>query len=267
MRAEADAVAPSRRRILVIETVVVLCLCLGRSAFYSILSIIESLTRGKPLNEQTTSMNRSVTPDRSWLDVTYQLANVFFYYVAPVALVCLLVACHRTPREGWRAGLGFRRFTGKDAARSLGLAAIIGIPGLALYLGARAVGLNLNVSPGNLAEHWWTVPMYVLLAFSNGLLEEVVMIGYLFRRWRQAGWQVWQVVGLSALIRGTYHLYQGFGGFVGNIAMGLIFGWWYVRSARGGNGPRVWPLVVAHTVIDVVAFVGYALLHDRIAWL
>lgn len=261
----AEKVAASRSRIVIIETVIVLCLCLGRSAFYSVLSIIESLTRGKPLNEQTTSMNRSVTPERPWLDVTYQFANVFFYYLAPVALVCLLVACHATPREGWRQGLGFRRFTGKDAAWSFGLAAIIGIPGLALYLGARAVGLNLNVSPGNLAEHWWTVPMYILLAFANGLLEEVVMIGYLFKRWSQAGWRGWQVVACSAVIRGGYHLYQGFGGFVGNIAMGLIFGWWYLRVGRGK--PRVWPLVVAHTLIDVVAFVGYALLHDRIAWL
>ena len=43
--------------------------------------------------------------------------------------------------------------------------------------------------------------------------------------------------------------------------MGIVFGWWYTRSKR------VMPLVVAHTILDVVAFVGYALLRDRLSWL
>ncbi len=35
--------------------------------------------------------------------------------------------------------------------------------------------------------------------------------------------------------------------------MGLVFGWCYKRWGR------VMPLVVAHTIIDIVAFVGYPL--------
>ena len=38
------------------------------------------------------------------------------------------------------------------------------------------------------------------------------------------------VIVTSALIRGSYHLYQGFGGFVGNVVMGVIFGWFYTRT-------------------------------------
>ena len=41
--------------------------------------------------------------------------------------------------------------------------------------------------------------------------------------------------------------------------MGLFFGWVYTRTKRVG------PLVVAHTVLDVVAFVGYALLKDHLS--
>jgi membrane protease YdiL (CAAX protease family) len=55
----------------------------------------------------------------------------------------------------------------------------------------------------------------------------------------------------AALLRGSYHLYQGFGGFVGNIAMGIIFGAIYLRTKR------LLPLITAHVVIDTVAFVGY----------
>ena len=68
----------------------------------------------------------------------------------------------------------------------------------------------------------------------------------------------WRIILTSALIRGSYHLYQGFGGFVGNLVMGLVFGWFYTRTKR------VMPLVVAHTILDVVAFVGYALLKDHL---
>jgi membrane protease YdiL (CAAX protease family) len=157
-------------------------------------------------------------------------------------------------------GADLRR-PGQDLLRGTLLAAAVGIPGLALYAGARALGLNTTVAAANLSDQWWTLPVLVLAAVQNAVLEEVVMIGYLFTRWRQAGWSTPLVVVLSALIRGTYHLYQGFGGFVGNIAMGLLFGWVYTRNRRVG------PLVVAHTLLDVVAFVGYALLRDHLSWL
>ena len=65
----------------------------------------------------------------------------------------------------------------------------------------------------------------------------------------------------AAVLRGSYHLYQGFGGFVGNAIMGLIFGLWFLRTRR------VWPLIVAHSVIDAVSFIGYVYLHDRYSWI
>jgi membrane protease YdiL (CAAX protease family) len=57
----------------------------------------------------------------------------------------------------------------------------------------------------------------------------------------------------AALLRGSYHLYQGIGPFVGNALMGVVFGWCYLRWGR------VMPLVIAHWVLDIVSFVGYPL--------
>jgi membrane protease YdiL (CAAX protease family) len=65
----------------------------------------------------------------------------------------------------------------------------------------------------------------------------------------------------SSLLRGAYHLYQGFGAGLGNIAMGLVFGYAWQRTKR------LWPLVIAHGLIDTVAFVGYALLTGHLGWL
>jgi membrane protease YdiL (CAAX protease family) len=63
------------------------------------------------------------------------------------------------------------------------------------------------------------------------------------------------------VIRGSYHLYQGAGGFIGNAVMGLIFGVLYRRWGR------VTPMIIAHFLIDAVAFVGYALLAGHVSWL
>ncbi len=249
------------RRALVSETALVLLLSLGASAIWSLLSLVDKLTRGVALSRQTTAMNSSVTPDRPWLDLTYQLVQIALALV-PVALALHLLA--RDGAAGTRAahaiGFDLRRPVG-DLWRGAALAAAVGIPGLGLYLLARQLGVNTTVAAANLTEHWWTVPVLVLAAAQNAVLEEVVMLGYLFRRWLQAGWQIWSVILVSALIRGAYHLYQGLGGFVGNAVMGVVFGWVYTR------GRRVMPLVVAHTLLDVVAFVGYTLAKGHLGWL
>jgi membrane protease YdiL (CAAX protease family) len=88
-----------------------------------------------------------------------------------------------------------------------------------------------------------------------------VMIGYLLTRLRQLGWSENRSVLASALLRGSYHLYQGLGGFVGNLVMGCVFGRVWQRTNR------LWALVGAHTLIDVVAFLGYAVLAGKVGWL
>jgi membrane protease YdiL (CAAX protease family) len=101
----------------------------------------------------------------------------------------------------------------------------------------------------------------ILSAAENALLEEIVMIGFLFTRLRQLGWNVIAIIAFSAIIRGSYHLYQGIGGFIGNLIMGVIFGLIYLRWKRVG------PLIVAHTLLDITAFVGYALVAPHVDWL
>lgn len=249
---------PMRRRHLT-ETLLVLGVSLGSSALYALLRIVDRLTRAEPLGQQTSAMNSSVTPDRPWLDVTYQLVGI------GLALVPVVLAIHLLrrddPDEPHTMGWDLRR-PAADLWRGAALAAAVGIPGLGFYLVAKAVGINTTVAAANLVgAAWFTVPVLVLAAVQNAVLEEVVMVGYLFRRWGEAGWGTWRVIVTSAVIRGTYHLYQGFGAFVGNLAMGLLFGWLYTRTRR------VMPLVVAHTILDVVAFVGYALLKPHVSWL
>ncbi len=241
-----------------LEVLIVLGLSLGQSAVYAVLRIVERMTRNIPLAQQTSTLNPSVTPDRPWLDLTYQLVGLGFGLM-PVFLALYLLSLTNRP-AGQAIGLDIRR-PGFDLAVGALVALGIGVPGLGLYLGARELGLNTQVQASGLADNWWTVPVLILSALQNSLLEEVVVVGYLFTRLGQLGWHWLMIIAASALVRGAYHLYQGFGGFVGNLIMGVIFGLVYLRWKRVG------PLVVAHTLLDVAAFVGYALLAPRVGWL
>lgn len=251
-------------RTLLAETVLVLGVSLGSSAIYAVLAIVRLVTTPTSLDRQTSSLNRAVTPERPWLDLAYQLAGVGLGVVP--AVLALFLLGHLAPvgrgLRGAAHAVGFDLSRPlRDLAQGAGLAAVIGIPGLGLYLAARAAGLNTTVSAAGLGDVWWAVPVLVLAAVQNAVLEEVVVVAYLYARWRAARWAVPAVVVASALLRGTYHLYQGFGGFAGNVAMGLILGVAYLKVRR------VAPLVVAHTILDVVAFVGYAILAPRVDWL
>lgn len=238
------------------EILLVLGVSLGQSAVYSLLSIINSLTMNVGLNKQSTSLNSSVTPDRPWLDLAYQLAGIVFPAVPALLALYLL----RLSGDRKRIGLDLTR-PGRDLGWGAIVAACIGIPGLALYVGARALGLSVNIVAANLASNWWTVPVLVLSAAMNGFLEETVMIGFFFAKAKSLNWKPWAIVLVSAAIRGTYHVYQGFGGLAGNFIMGLAFGLFYLKTKR------VAPLVVAHTLLDIVSFVGYALLSPYLHWL
>ena len=246
------------RTRLGLEVLIVLGLSLGQSAIYAVLRIIERLTRAVPLAQQTSTLNASVTPDRPWLDLTYQLVGVGFGLM-PVLLALYLLNL-TDPPAGRTIGFDLQRAR-FDLGLGVLIAVAIGVPGLVLYALARVLGINTEVQASGLTDNWWTIPVLILSAAQNALLEEVVVVGYLFTRLRQLAWNAVAIIALSAVIRGSYHLYQGIGGFVGNLIMGIVFGLIYLRWKRVG------PLVVAHTLLDITAFVGYALLAPRVDWL
>ncbi|MDP4586015.1 MAG: CPBP family intramembrane metalloprotease [Microbacteriaceae bacterium] len=237
------------------EIVVVLLLSYGMSALYSLVGIANRLSQPTPLSQQTATLNRPLATQELF-DLLYQLLGVASG-LAPIALVLWLVWRDSPPRFGaiglgWSDGFAWRKLS-REFAAGFGLAALIGIPGIGVYLAARALNLGVTVVPTALDAHWWTVPVLILWALRAGLGEEIIVVGYLFDRLRAIGWTPWLIIVSAAVLRGTYHLYQGFGGFAGNIAMGLIFGAIYLRTKR------LAPLIVAHVLIDITAFVGYPL--------
>lgn len=235
----------------------VFALSLGASGVRALIDLLGDVASGRSLTSQVAALNSSAAPGRPWLDLFLQLDSLV------VGVVPVFLVIHFLTRAGERPGVLGLDLSRKrpDLAQGALIAAIIGGAGLGLYLGTHAAGVDLTVVPESLPPVWWRVPVLFLSALQNATLEEVLVAGYLLHRLRQLGWGENKALVTSALLRGSYHLYQGVGGFAGNAVMGLIFGRLYQRFGR------VMPLLVAHTLMDAVAFIGYAELAHRVSWI
>ena len=245
---------PSEQRTLRLELVIVLAVTFGLSAVNAAFELADAVLSG--LSSRIVALN----PMRS----KYELINLGLNLTSVVELVAWgALGVYLL----WRSGSGLERVGlspprwRSDVVRGVGLAALIGLPGLGLYVVARLLKLAAAVEPSALNDTWWRIPALVLAAFANAWAEEVIVVAYLLTRLRQlnvspAGALMW-----SSLLRGAYHLYQGFGAGLGNLVMGLVFGYVWQRTGR------LWPLVIAHGIIDTVAFVGYALAARHLGWL
>jgi uncharacterized protein len=231
------------RRTLREEILVVLALSLLASAVYAVLSLLSAPLRGV----RVASVNQSTELARQLVGIAFSLAPVW-----------LVVHLLRRSGEGVGAiGLGWDR-PSHDLKVGAAFFAVVGLGGIALYLGAVALGVNRFVVPVPPLGHWWTVPVLLLDAAAAALLEEVIVLGYLVTRLRQLAWSPFAAVAASALLRGMYHLYQGWGGFAGNLAMGILFGVAFLRLRR------TWPFVIAHFLLDVAAGIGYIVFREHL---
>lgn len=238
-----------RRRIRQ-EILIVLVVTFGISGVRAILRLIDALLAAPALNEQQVVLNAPQS-EFPWLDLSLQLcsAAVLFGYGA---LALFLLAGD---------GIRMRRLDRWDWTWGLGLAALIGLPGLGLYVAAVQLGWSREVIPTTFEHIWFEVPVLLLWSAANAFGEEVVVVAWLMTRLRHLSWSLPAIMVASALLRGSYHLYQGVSAGFGNIVMGVVFCWFYHRTGR------VWPLVIAHFVIDAVAFVGYSAVGGDLSFL
>jgi membrane protease YdiL (CAAX protease family) len=235
--------APADRRTLYEEMLAVLALSLLASAAYAIVSLLTQPVKGATV----------AAADQNPL-FAYQFLG-FVFGLAPVFLVIHLV---RRDGEGVASiGLTWDQ-PRRDLARGLGLFAVIGAAGLGIYFAAVHLGVNRFVVPAPPADHWWTYPAVFMNATGAAVLEEVIVLGYLITRLQQVGWSPLAAVVGCALLRGSYHLYQGGGGFAGNLLMGLFFGLLFLRWRR------TWPFVIAHLLLDTAAAVGWLQFHQHL---
>lgn len=230
------------------EVALVLALTFGMAGLRSIFTLIDALSA--PLNTQSVTLN-APRATAAWLDFALQLCGAATIMTWGLLALFLLGERLEKPR-------------GADFSWGVGLAALIGIPGLGFYYAAVHLGLSKEVIPSTL-ERFWTIPVLLLFSFAHAFAEEIVVVKWLSTRLNQLGHGLIFTLVVSALLRGSYHLYQGVSAGIGNVIMGLIYGWFYLRY----RPTSIWPLIIGHFLIDAVAFVGYTLatmLNINVSW-
>ncbi|MCZ9309576.1 CPBP family intramembrane glutamic endopeptidase [Corynebacterium uberis] len=240
----------AHRRRLVCEVALVLALTFGASGLRSLLRLIAAVASPTPLAQQQVTLNATQATN-PWIDAGLQLVGAGVL-IAWGGLAVYLLAID---------GIALRRPRWRDAGVGALLAAVIGVPGLALYLLAWHAGLSREVVASGLDSGARAIPLLLVWAGANAAAEELVVVAWLSTRLGQLGCPGWAVIVCSALLRGSYHLYQGFSAGVGNAAMGLLCAAYYRRTGR------VAPLIWAHFLLDTCAFVGYHLLAGHTSWL
>jgi uncharacterized protein len=93
-------------------------------------------------------------------------------------------------------------------------------------------GLQLNLA------------LIILTSIVNGIFEEVFVVGYIIHFFKQLK-SPWIAVMISTMIRTLYHVYTPTINLLFIVWMGLMFGFYYVRTNQ------LWTLAIAHIMLDI----------------
>ncbi|MBL7932004.1 MAG: CPBP family intramembrane metalloprotease [Bacteroidia bacterium] len=93
-----------------------------------------------------------------------------------------------------------------------------------------------------LESNWIAISLIIVV---NSIYEEFLLIGYFFKKLEKYHPAI--VIGLSMLIRLSYHTYQGWMSLFTIIPTGLVFGYYYYKYKK------LWPLIIAHGFANLTA--------------
>lgn len=183
------------------------------------------------------------------LDNDTQFTNASLLSLAIVEIVLFAVVAPILIIRGWTASAIGLEPTAHQTLNGFLLAAL----GLAIFAVSDIVAYGsvggAPVNPTLVPSPQLMFSIILGVSLVNAVYEEVFVAGYLISALTEK-FSVPYAVGISALLRGSYHLYQGPVAAISIGVLGLAFALYYVRSKT------LWPLVVAHTLLDIVAFVN-----------
>lgn len=107
-------------------------------------------------------------------------------------------------------------------------------------------GIAERILPQSAVE----LPPYLALAITAGFCEEFLYRGFAMAVFTRVGFQTWLVVLISSVLFGLAHSYQGRGGMIMTLIVGLVLG-----ASRIAFDSLV-PAIIWHSAVDVVAGVA-----------
>jgi uncharacterized protein len=156
-------------------------------------------------------------------------------------------------RRGWRPHrTATLAFAPRDVGRGLGIwaAGMIAAWASVLVWYRLAPAFTASASSTQILGQP-SIMVVVAVSVVNAVFEEFLWLGLGIAALRRYG------VGVAALVsvglRTLVHAYQGPLAVITILPLGVVFTWYYVRSGR------LWPVVVAHTVQDLLVLGALAL--------
>jgi uncharacterized protein len=172
------------------------------------------------------------------------------YSVVVSELICFPILATLLHVRGWRLN-DFPLGIGK-AATLLGVILAVAAWSLDFMFEAALRGMSdsLRASLDSLGSYRPSSPpdlvAVYLLSVVNPVFEEVFVCGYVISA-LSPRFGPTAAVNVSAIIRGTYHLYQGVAMAPFHFSYGLIQAYVFVRFGK------LWPLIVSHAILDFIA--------------
>lgn len=152
--------------------------------------------------------------------------------------------------RGWRLQqLGFT-----PSLRDTGVGVVLAVAGYASFAAVWQISssslLGLGSESSGLVAPPIRVTTVLAITVLNPIFEEIFVCGYLITALKTARSPLF-AVNISVGVRLLYHLYQGAVGVISIVPLGLIFAHWYARTGR------LWPIVIAHAILDLVGLWPY----------
>ncbi len=235
---------PRTRRLLGVELLVVLAMFLLQAGVEAVLALIRQA--------QGTASSYGYLPqvDGWGFEVVFTvLAGVIV--ASPAALVWYLLV--RNGEGPAAIGLDWWRWRTDLALMFLTFSCVFLLPQLGGGLVVRVLhlhGYTLGASSGHQAR-WLQTFGLIVGGTASGIVEEVVVLGYLVRRLEQRGWATWAVVAVAFASRASYHLYYGWN--ILPIACWALVSILVYRRTR-----RLWPFIWCHIIWDLTVSLGHS---------
>lgn len=170
-------------------------------------------------------------------------ARLWTLFAFQVVVACVWLP--RLHRRGWTMQVMTQSYQWWDIPRGVALLLGAYVAAVVATLLVRLLSMPMAARMDDLhpaGSVSWLALMGALLL--NPVFEESLYLGYLANALRRSGWT--GALFVSVAVRVLVHLYQGPLAFVFILPLGVLFSIYYLRTGR------LWPVVVAHIVMDAL---------------
>jgi membrane protease YdiL (CAAX protease family) len=231
----APSLERSQRRRLLVEVVIVLAIFPLPYVLNAVAALIQAIVTGS-------ESGRIPLPITGHLGLSFLVDLPLI--LEPLAAAALVIYLLRISGEGGGRAIGL---DSSDPRKDLALWLPVFL--LCFLIPQLGVGFLLNaahvakVTPA--AQH---LPGYFAIltiadSLQAGIVEEIVVLGFLVRRLEQLGLRPTAVVVLAVLVRISYHVYYGWGVLP-------ILAWALMSVIVYRRYRRLWPFIVVHALWD-----------------